>query len=85
MLATPEPILFFTIGILGGNLHHSTQRHVSCLTELQIQLSVLDAFLEGTNCLVIRHILHHVVQRDPSLDIVSQGLIQFLHAMLQLR
>ena len=82
MLATPESVFLFAIGILGGNLHHSTQGHVTGSTKLQIQLSVLDAFLEGTNFLVIRHILHCMVQCDPSLDIISQGLIRLLHTGL---
>ena len=53
VVATPESVLFFTIGIFGGDLHHSTQGHVSGLTKLQTQLSVLNAFLEGTYFLVI--------------------------------
>ena len=83
VLATPELVFFFTIGVLGGNLHHRSQSHISCPTEFQIQLLILNAFFEGTNCLVIRHILHCVVQRDPSLDIISQSFIRFLNAALQ--
>ena len=61
MLATPESILIFTISVFGGNLHHPIQRHISGSTEFQIQFSVLDAFFEGTDCLVVRHILYRVM------------------------
>ena len=61
MLATPESILIFTISVLGGNPHHPIQRHVFGSTEFQIQFSVLDAFFEGTDCLVINHILYRVM------------------------
>ena len=60
-LAASESIFVFTISVLGGNLHHPIQRHLSSSTELQIQLSVLNAFLEGTNCLMVWHILNRVM------------------------
>ena len=69
VLATPESIFVFTISVFGGNLHHPIQRHLSSATELQIQLSVFNAFLEGTNCLMVWHILNRVMQRDPPLDV----------------
>ena len=61
VLATPESVFFFTIGVLGGNLHHPIQRHISGSTKFQIQFSVLDAFFEGTYCLVVRQILYRVM------------------------
>ena len=61
VLAAPESLFFFTIGILGGNFHHPSQSHIPCPAEFHIQLSIPDAFLKGTNCLMIRHIFYRVV------------------------
>src|SRR3954462_1704081 len=83
LLATPESIFIFTISVFGGNFHHPIQRHFSGPTELQVQLSVLDAFFKGTNCLVIWYILNCVMQGDPPLDVIPQSFTRFLHARPQ--
>ena len=84
VLATSESVLFLAVGVLGSNLHHSTQGHVPGSTKFQTQFSVLDAILEGADCLMIRHIFHSMVQSDPSLNILSESLIRLLHTDLQL-
>ena len=84
LLATPESIFIFSVSVLGGNLHHPIHRHLSSSTELQIQLSVFNTFLEGTNCLMAWHILNRVMQRDPPLDVFPQSFIRLLHARPQL-
>ena len=53
VLTTLESVLLFAVSVLGGNLHHPSQGHISCPTELQIELSIANSFLEGTNCFVI--------------------------------
>ena len=83
VLATPESIFIFTISVFGGNFHHPIQRHFSGPTELQVQLSVLDAFFKGTNCLVIRYVLNCVMQSDPPLDVIPQNFTRLLHARPQ--
>ena len=69
-LATLESIFIFSVSVFGGNLHHPIQGHFSGPTELQVQLSVLDAFFKGTNCLVIRYVLNCVMKSDPPLDVI---------------
>ena len=85
VLAASESVFFFAVGVLGSNLHHPTQGHVTGSTKFQTQFSVLDAVFEGAYCLMIRDIFHSVVQSDPPLNILSESLISFLHADLQLR
>src|SRR4051812_30711365 len=80
LLATPEPILIFTISVFGGDLHHPIERHFSGSTELQIQFSVFNAFFKGTNYLMIWHIFNCVMQSDPSLDVIPQSFVRLLHA-----
>ena len=53
VLATAESLFLFAVSIPRGYFHHSGQGHVSSSTELQVELSVLNALLEGTNCLVL--------------------------------
>ena len=52
-LAIAESVLLFAISIPSGYFRHSAQSHVSGTTELQDELSVSDALLEGANRLVI--------------------------------
>ena len=82
-LSTAEPIFFFSVSVPSGYFHHPSQRHISRPTKFQDQLSILNAFLEGTNCLMLGHIFHCVMQSGPPLNVISQSLIRFLHAMLQ--
>ena len=84
VLAASESVFFFAVGVLGSNLHHPTQGHVTGSTKFQTQFSVLDAVFEGAYCLMVRDIFHSVVQSDPPLNILSESLIGFLHADLQL-
>ena len=83
LLATPESIFIFSISVFGGNFHHPIQGHFSGPTELQVQLSVLDAFFKGTNCLVIWYILNCVMQSDPPLDVIPQSFTRLLHTRPQ--
>ena len=53
VLTTPESVFLFAVSVLGGNLHHPSQGHISGTTELQIEHSVANSFLKGTYCLVI--------------------------------
>ena len=80
VLAASESVFFFAVGVLGSNLHHPTQGHVTGSTKFQAEFSVLDTIFEGAYCLMVRDIFHSVVQSDPPLNILSESLIGFLHA-----
>ena len=71
-LASTESVFFFSVCVPCGYFHHSGQGHVSCPTKFQVKLLIPNALLEGANCLMLRHILHCVMQSGPPLDVIPQ-------------
>jgi hypothetical protein len=65
--AISQPLCFFTVRVLQGYFHHSAEGQDLSPDEVQDQLSVPNACLEGADRLVFCHILHRLVRSGPSL------------------
>ena len=84
VFAASDAVLFFAICIACCYLHHLAHGDVACWAELQVQISVPHACLEGADCLMLCDVLHRVVESCPTLNEITQGLILLLDAVLEL-